>query len=134
MPQCRRSGLTIDPTAVNIGAMDPGVPRRSRARRRVTSEGVGIFNYDLSCSCDDFTNIATASSRPRCRPSLMSYRMRSATLPLTPFTTTSQIVDTAAGVKYVWNRPYYFDFEFNVPWAFAPGTYTTKVTYTAVPY
>ncbi len=113
--------------------MDPGVTSTLTSATAITVGGVGIFNYDLSCSCENFTNVATASITPTMPASLMSYRMYgSATLPLTPFSTTAQMIDTATGVKYVWNRPYFFDYVLNVPWAFSPGTYTTKVTYTAV--
>lgn len=125
--------LTIDPTAVSIGSLDPGVTSTLTSATAITVGGVGIFNYDLSCSCENFSNVATASITPTMPASLMSYRtFGSATLPLTPFSTTAQMIDTAAGVKFVWNRPYYFDYVINVPWAFSPGTYTTKVTYTAV--
>ncbi len=125
--------LTIDPTVVAIGSVDPGIVSTLTSATAVTVGGVGIFNYDLSLSCNDFSNAATASVTPTMPSSLMSYRMYgSGTVPLTPFQTTSQIINSSAGVKYVWTRPYYFDFTLNVPWAFSPGTYTTKVMYTVV--
>jgi len=125
--------LTIDPTAVSMGVLDPGVASTVTSATTVTVGGVGIFGYDLTCYCDDFTNMTTPSVTPTMPASFMSYVTNgSATLPITPFATSPQMIDSAMGVDYVWGRPYYFDYVLDVPWAFAPGTYMTNVTYTVV--
>jgi hypothetical protein len=125
--------LTIDPTTLPLGAVDPGIVSTYTSATAVTVGGVGSFAYDLSVSCSNFSNVTTASLTPTMPASLMSYRAYgTATVPLTPFLTTSQLVSTGAGAKYVWLRPYYFDYTLNVPWAFSPGTYATQITYTAV--
>jgi len=125
--------MTLDPTAVSIGTIDPGIVSTLTSATAVTVGGVGNFAYDLSVYADNFANVATASVTPTMPANLMSYRMYgTAVFPLTPFSTTSQMVTTSNGTKYVWSRPYYFDYTLNVPWAFAPGTYTTKITYSVV--
>jgi hypothetical protein len=125
--------MTLDPIAVDLGAMDPGMASTLTSATSVTIGGVGNFNYTLSTSCDNFSNIATASITPTMPASLMSFRMYgTSAFPLTPFSTSAQVVASSTGVKYVWNRPYFFDFVLNVPFSYAPGTYTTKVTYTVV--
>ena len=125
--------LTIDPTAISLGSVDPGIVSSYTSATAVSVGGVGVFTYDFSCSCQNFSNVATASLTPTMPASLMSYRMYgSGAVPLTPFGTTTQPLATATGTKYMWIRPYFFDFTLNVPWAYSPGTYVTQVTYTAV--
>jgi hypothetical protein len=125
--------LTIDPTALSLGGLDPGIVSTYTSATAVSVGGVGVFPYDLSCSCQDFSNVATSSITPTMPASLMSYKVRgSASVPLTPFSTGSQLVATGSGTVSVWIKPYVFDYTLNVPWAFAPGTYATQVTFTAV--
>ncbi len=125
--------MTIDPTEVSLGTLDPGATSTITSATAITVGGVGIFAYDLSVACADFTNVATASVTPTMPASLMSFAMYgSAALPMTSFSPTSQVIASSTGVKYVWNRPYFFDYQLTVPWDVAPGSYTTQVTYTAV--
>ena len=125
--------LTIDPTAFSLGGVDPGIVSSYANATSVSVGGVGVFPYDLSCSCLDFSSVSTASATPTMPASLMSYQVHgSATVPLTPFSTGSRLVATDSGTPSLWIKPYVFDYTLSVPWAYSPGTYTTQITYTAV--
>lgn len=125
--------LTISETNVSIPAVDPMVGSAVPTATVVTVSGVGTLNYDFSCSGEDFANSNGASLTPTMPVGMMSFAIRGWHARTSqPFTNLAAVVDSDVGTKYVWNHPYTFDYSLAVPWVFEPGTYNTKVTYTAV--
>ena len=56
-----------------------------------------------------------------------------AIVPWQPFSNVPVAGEHRDGQQYRWSHEYVFDYRFAVPWTFEAGTYTTVVTYTAVP-
>ncbi len=132
MPQSQL-WMTIEPTSVSLGTMDPGDTATLTQATTITVGGVGSFDYTLSTYSEDFTAVTSAAPVPTMTVSALSYQMYgSGTQPWTPFTTTSQDIATGTGISDVWSHPYYFDFRLATPWDASPGTYTSRVTYTVV--
>jgi len=126
--------MSLSPTSFDFGVMDPGTSSAISSGTVVTVGGVGLLNYDLTCSASDFSNLTTPTTTPTMPIGFMTYATRGWKItPVTPFTTTAALVNTSAGTKYVWQHPYVFDYTLNMPWTYEPGAYTTGVRFTAVP-
>jgi hypothetical protein len=126
--------MSLSPTSFDFGVIDPGTSSAISSGTVVTVGGVGLLNYDLTCSASDFSNLTTPTTTPTMPIGFMTYSTRGWKItPVTPFTTTSALVNTSAGTKYVWQHPYVFDYTLNMPWTYEPGAYTTGVRFTAVP-
>jgi len=125
--------LELSPTSFDFGSMDPGTSSALSSGTVVTVGGVGLINYDLSCSAQDFSNTTTPTTTPTMPVGFMTYATRGWKLtPVTPFTNSSALVSNGVGTKYVWEHPYVFDYALNMPWTYEPGVYTTSVRFTAV--
>jgi len=125
--------MELSPTSFDFGSMDPGTSSAITSGTVVTVGGVGLLNYDLTCSAQDFTNTTTPTATPTMPVGFMSYAIRGwQVAPATPFTTTSALVSTSGGTKYVWRHPYVFDYTLDMPWTYEPGAYTTSIRFTAV--
>lgn len=125
--------MELSPTSFDFGSMDPGTSSAISSGTVVTVGGVGLLNYDLTCSAQDFSNTTTPTTTPTMPVGYMTYATRGWKLtPVTPFTTTSTLISTSAGTKYVWRHPYVFDYTLNMPWTYEPGVYTTNIRFTAV--
>ncbi len=125
--------MELSPASFDFGSMDPGTSSAISSGTLVTVGGVGLLSYDLSCSAQDFSNTTTPTTTPTMPVGYMTYATRGWKLtPVTPFTTSSALVSTATGSKYVWRHPYVFDYALDMPWTYEPGVYTTSVRFTAV--
>ena len=125
--------MELSPTSFDFGSMDPGTSSAISSGTVVTVGGVGLLNYDLTCSAQDFSNATTLTTTPTMPAGYMTYATRGWTLtPVTPFTTSSTLVSTGVGTNYVWQHPYVFDYVLDMPWTYEPGVYTTSIRFTAV--
>jgi len=125
--------LTLSPTSVDFGSLDPGTSSVISSGTAVTVGGVGIQTYDLTCSAQDFSNLTTPTTTPTMPASVLKYAIRGWKVsPVTSFTNAAALADTSSGSVYVWRHAYQFDYTLNVPWTYEPGTYTTDVRYTVV--
>ncbi|NTU72344.1 MAG: hypothetical protein HGB10_11085 [Coriobacteriia bacterium] len=132
MPQSQL-WLTIEPTAIDLGAMDPGDTTTVTDATTITVGGVGDLGYTLSLYGEDFTSTATATPVPTMTVSALSYQMSGwGSQPWTPNSTTTQTLAIDTGAEYVWLHPYHFDFRLDIPWDASPGAYASRLTYTVV--
>ena len=117
-----------------MGNTDPGGQSTVADATYVTVGGVGKIKYDLSCSAEDFVNLNPVATMRTLPAGALSYSAKGyAIVPWQPFSNVPAPVNSATGSKNRWSHAYLFDYRFTVPWTFEAGTYTTVVTYTAVP-
>jgi len=84
--------MELSPTSFDFGSMDPGTSSAITSGTVVTVGGVGLLNYDLTCSAQDFTNTTTPTATPTMPVGFMSYAIRGwQVAPATPFTTTCRM-------------------------------------------
>lgn len=125
--------MEISPTSIDFGTLDPGTNSVITSGTVVTVGGVGMLNYDLTCSAEDFTSLTTPTATPTMPAGYLTYAVTGwANLPDTAFTNSAAIVSASVGSAFPWNHRFVFDYSLNMPWTYEPGVYTTNVRYTAV--
>jgi len=125
--------MSLSPTSFDFGSMDPGTSSAISSGTVVTVGGVGLINYDLTCSAQDFSNATTPTTTPTMPIGYLTYATRGWKLaPVTAFTTTSALVSATGGANYVWQHPYVFDYTLDMPWTYEPGVYATSIRFTVV--
>lgn len=126
--------LTLLTGDVDMGATDPGGFSTIETGTALVVGGIGGIRYELLCSATEFTNVDSGASMLTLPVTSLGFSGRgAAVIPPQPFSTVPTAVSTGTGVKYRWGHSYVFDYRFDAPWTFEPGTYTTDVTFTVVP-
>ncbi len=125
--------MELSPTSIDFGTLDPGTTSVITSGTVVTVGGVGILNYDLTCSAEDFTNLTTPTATPTMPAGYLGYSVSGwASVPNTAFTNSAAVVSSSVGSTFPWNHRFVFNYSLNMPWTYEPGVYTTNVRYTAV--
>ncbi len=125
--------MTISDGSVDMGSVDPDTTVTRAGALSVIVGGVGVRPYTLSCVAEDFVNADAFSETPIMPAGVLGFVTHGhVSVPSLPFGTASTLISNSDGSPSVWYHTYVFDYWMNVPFDYAPGSYTAEVTYTVV--
>ncbi len=125
--------MTISDGSVDMGSVDPDMTVTRAGALSVIVGGVGVRAYTLSCVAEDFVNADMFSETPIMPAGVLGFVTHGhVSAPSLPFGTVSTLIANSVGTPSVWHHTYVFDYWMNVPFDYAPGSYTAGVTYTVL--